>query len=166
MVGNLLLILNDGKNVFNSNSEIEINTFWILSFFMEERGFKGFLIDNTPKLFEIFSKFNRKMQIELPDIWKHINNFGLHSEMCFSSYFLTIMSNDCPFDLSKRIMELFLVFGQEILINFLIKVLKLFKIDILKIRKIENCFTFLKVNLMNEFYKRHSRDFQRILVEL
>ena len=170
LVRNLIIFITENK--FNENFDLEDlekceeECFWLLCFIVNERNWNEVLVDNTPKLLKLLSDLNLKLKNDHYDIYNHIKNLGLNLELCFSSYFITLLCNDCPLEISRKILELFLMFGEKIIIEFICRILKLFKKEFLEIVKIEEGFCFLKDNLMFMFYEKYQKNLDHILIDL
>ena len=172
LVSNILIAISNFnyKNDFiideKNHYEWEQTSFWILIYIIKEKGWKNMFVDQTPKLIELNLKFENLMKEEIPEIYLHMENLGLSVEMCFSGYFLTIMSHYAPFELTIRILDIFLLFDENVLLNILIKMLRICKRQFLIIKEMDTGFQFLRSNLLTLVFNKYRKEFQRNIIRI
>lgn len=61
------------------------------------------------KTHELLFFFRKKMINEIPEIYQHIRQSGFDLQTCFAQSFITILLYYTPLDVSKRIIDIFLL---------------------------------------------------------
>eukprot|EP01016_Furgasonia_blochmanni_P035347 TRINITY_DN3905_c0_g1_i4.p1 TRINITY_DN3905_c0_g1~~TRINITY_DN3905_c0_g1_i4.p1 ORF type:complete len:386 (-),score=84.84 TRINITY_DN3905_c0_g1_i4:441-1598(-) len=103
--------------------EFEVNVFWVLVHIMYEKNWRDVMKDGTPRLFKILDVFERKLKSQLPDVYEKIHKHDLNIMCTFSQYFLTLFIYYAPIHFAKRVLDMFLLVGEEILYEIFMKML-------------------------------------------
>ncbi|KAL4466571.1 hypothetical protein ABPG73_015142 [Tetrahymena malaccensis] len=135
------------------NKEYEENTFWILVHIMKIKNWRILFLDGTPGIHQMIKILDQKMKEYIPKIYQHIADVGLESYSCFSQYFFTILLYNAPKTVQKRILDLFLFEGEQILYSVIIKMLTLCSDIILSIYDMQKMMEFFKKGILEECHK-------------
>ncbi|KAL4483879.1 hypothetical protein ABPG72_006254 [Tetrahymena utriculariae] len=135
------------------NKEYEENTFWILVHIMQIKNWRILFLDETPGIHMMIKTLDQKMKEYIPQIFNHIADVGLDSYSCFSQYFFTILLYNAPKTVQKRILDLFLFEGEQILYSVIIKMLTLCSDIILSINDMQKMMEFFKKGILDECHK-------------
>ncbi|EAR89881.3 rab-GTPase-TBC domain protein (macronuclear) [Tetrahymena thermophila SB210] len=135
------------------NKEYEENTFWILVHIMHVKNWRILFLDGTPGIHQMIKTLDQKMKEYVPQIFQHIADVGLDSYSCFSQYFFTILLYNAPKTVQKRILDLFLFEGEQILYSVIIKMLTLCSDIILSIYDMQKMMEFFKKGILDECHK-------------
>lgn len=122
--------------------------FWAFVGVMDNKNWRRIYEVHTPKLFELLAVLTDDIKIILPRVYQHLQNYEFEFSI-FARYFLTICSYKVPLKLAVRIMDVFLLEGEDKLIKIIIKLLYLKQLKILTLKR-EKLFGFLSENLVNE----------------
>lgn len=68
-----------------------------------------------------------------PKILNHIKSYELDLNICFAQYYITLIIYNTPYGLAKRILDLFLLQGQQAIHSVIMKMLKICESKILNI---------------------------------
>lgn len=111
----------DEDENFTIDPKVEKDVFWILVYIMQDMSWRMLYVNNTPKLQQLISKLDDNITKKLPKISRIMTDC---LPACFAQYFLTILLFHSPPELAMRILEAFLVVGEDFLIHILIEALK------------------------------------------
>src|SRR5690606_37358979 len=138
----------------------EKNCFWIMVYIMNFKDFRQMFVDNCPRLMDNLFKFEQLIKDEIPDVFAHMENEAIMVHGCFAGYFLTVCSQTCPVEFSKRIMDVFLLNGEPVIFDVLMKVMITCKKDIFALKG-EKLFGFLKSDMMHTCFEKYKRELNR-----
>ena len=124
---------------------------------MENKDFKSMFIDDCPRLIENLFKLERIIQAELPDVFEHMEKESVAVHGCFAQYFLTVFTASAPLEFSKRIMDVFLVNGEPVIFDVLIRTIANCQEMALKL-KCEKLFQFFKNEMMDVCFEKFKRE--------
>ncbi|CAG9333224.1 unnamed protein product [Blepharisma stoltei] len=132
--------------------------FWGFVGLMDKKNWRRIYEIHTPGLLELIKKLSSRIQTELPMIFKHFHNEGVDFTV-FSRYFITICSYRVPIKFAVRIMDVFLLEGEDELIKIIAKMLELKQKRILRLKQ-EALYSYINENLVTECYE----EFEMLLI--
>ena len=100
------------------------SAFWGFVHIMNTLNWREVFLPGTPKLVRMLDSFSRQLESHMLDLYLHFQAQGLHISV-FAQYFLTVFAYKTPPELVVRVMDLFLLEGEQVLFNILIKMLQL-----------------------------------------
>lgn len=112
----------------------EENSFWVLIYLMNDRGWRNLFLPGTPKLIKLMKQFEITIKTNLPKLHEHLKKVGMvFDELCglFQSYFTTIFSFQVLNSFSLRVWDLFFHKEGYAIIEILINLLYLNETHIL-----------------------------------
>jgi len=104
--------------------DCEEDAFWALIYIMNDLGWRGVYTDETPKLMEALARLDHSLKIVHPDVHFHLEKEHAALSVAFSSAFITLYVSDLTVDVSKRIFELFLLDGEDVMLAILMRMLE------------------------------------------
>ena len=131
----------------------ERNAFWILVYIMIERQYRRCFIDNYPRLMETLEIFDRVLKEQIPQIVEHMKTFDVSIQAVFMHQFMTVAGQDSPHEFSIRMMDLFLVKGDLMIVHVLVRTLRACQEEIFA-RKDESLFRYLKHDMIITAYNK------------
>jgi len=147
-------------NVVESNYESEV--FWVLVHIMMEKGWRHVYMDGTPKLLELLRGLESRLERELPKLHSLLIN-DLCLNACFSQCYLTLLCYNSPLSFAKRVLDMFLLEGESVLTDILMKMLAKAEPEILKKRDMEVIYPFLRNDLVKFCYEQSNKTFSKFV---
>ena len=140
VAGTLLMIIQD-----------EELAFWAFVFLMYDYDWRAVYLPGTPKLNDLQSALNRKLELNLPNIMKHFEANDVQTIM-MSQHFLTLLAYKAKHRFSVRVMDLVLAQGGDVIVKVLFNMIKMKRNKILKLFG-EYLFRFLMEKMVDECYE-------------
>jgi len=152
------------KDYYVLDQDFESDVFWVLVHIMYEKDWRSLYADNTPKLIVLLEKLETKIQKELPKLYDVFQEHAL-IPACFSQYFLTMMFYNSPLRFAKRVLDMFLIVGEELISDLIFKMLSLCENEILKKKDVEELYPFLRSQLVQFTLDKHQKEFSNLINE-
>jgi len=152
------------KDYYILDPDFESDVFWILVHIMQEKGWRDVYKDNTPKLVELLARLEDGIKRDLPRLHQLFEENAL-IPACLSQYFLTLMFYNSPLRFAKRVLDMFLLVGEDIIIDLLLKMLSLCEEDILAKQNVEELYPFLRSKLVEFTLEKHENEFSNLVNE-
>ena len=135
--------------------------FWTFYNLMQKNQWRNFFIDKTPKLLRMIDMLKENLKKKLKDLYEYfqeINFTDYYIDVIFSQFFLTLFTYYCPIDLSLRIIDLFWVYEENVIINSIINILILMKE---KMKKMDNeeLVAYLKKDIIFDAVEKYGVDY-------
>lgn len=106
-------------------------SFWVLVSLMKDKDWRNNYINGLPKLEKDIKELQCIIKNSLPKLYNHFQNESLVYIGVFSSYFTTLFSYNVCNSYSIRIWDMFFVFNKKIIIEALLKILRLCQNELL-----------------------------------
>lgn len=135
--------------------ESEEMAFWTFVQIMYDKNWRLVFKRGTPKLVSMLESLGRQIKKRHPEVHRHFAVEGVEMMVCFSQYFITLFMYDTPFDMAFRIMDLFLLEGEHVLFNLLLKMIMLKKEKILSISG-QDIYSYLRSRLVRDCYDEYN----------
>ena len=134
--------------------------FWTFYNFMQKNNWRFFFLNNTPKLFRMIDVMKSNFKEKLNDLYQHFLkiNFESYLDIIFTHFFLTVFTYNCPIELSFRILDLFWVYEEKVIINTIINIIYLKK-EYMKNLEIEQLIVYLKNDIVFEVVEEFGVDY-------
>jgi hypothetical protein len=152
------------KEYFVIDREFEQDIFWILVHILQKKDWRSLYKDHTPKLIELLATLEERIKTELPKLYELFNEHAL-IPACFSQCFLTLLFYNSPFRFSKRVLDMFLFVGEEIILDLIVKMLTLCEKDILAKTEVEELYPFLRNELVKYTFEEYEDEFANLVAE-
>lgn len=138
-----------GILLLHTNSERV--SFWILVDIMENKNWRGLFIKNTPRLLQVIDLFIIKLKQKLPVLYKHFSDIEFLEFILgiFSHFFITLFSYNVYIEFSARIMDLFFLIEDKVIIDTLLHLLYLKQEELLKMN-MEEIAIYIKNSFIND----------------
>jgi len=168
IVGVVLMVMSNysASNQYQDTLQIpksaEKNTFWILVYLMQELKYRDSFKDSCPKLMENVFKFEGMLREEAPDMLEHMEMNGVTVHSAFTHIFMTLACQHTPVEFSVRIIDVFLLKGDDVLFDVLMKVMHVCKKDIMTLRD-EKLFGFFKRDIMFVCFEKYKKELNKLL---
>ncbi len=127
-----------------SDVDFEEKTFWLWVHICDSQNWRQLYMRGLGKLIELLKYVQKKVECELPEVHAHLQKHGINCTMLFEQVFLTLMTNHTPLHATKYIIDFFLLDGEEVIIDILMRMLRLCRHEILEKNTMETLFPFLK----------------------
>jgi len=137
----------NGEMDIESRNKYEEDVFWIFASIMQKKNWRLLYTNSTPKLHKLLDKLDADMKKKLPQLHKVITESSCLPG-CFSQYFLTILLYNSSEDFGKRMLEVFLIAGEDLVSHVLLKVLTVREQEILHKEEMDALYKFLKHDLL------------------
>lgn len=134
----------------------ELAAFRVFWYVMNDLQWRELFLAGTPKLVRILDSLARQVESHHLDLYMHFQSQELDFT-CFSAYFLTLCVYIAPLEVSVKIMDLFLMEGEEVLLNLILKMLVLKKTKILRLKSGE-LHNFLSKRLVVECFEQYKAE--------
>jgi len=141
----------------------ERNAFWILVYIMIERQYRRCFIDNYPRLMETLEIFDKTLKDQIPQIVQHMKTYDVSIQAVFMHQFMTVAGQDSPHEFSIRMMDLFLVKGDFMIVHVLVRTLQACQEEIFA-RKDESLFRYLKHDMIITAYNKYRNNLNKLFV--
>ena len=82
-------------------------------------------MDGTPMIYQMLEKLNEKINNALPLVMEHMQKCELDMMTCFGHHFFTLFLYNVPKTFAKRLLDLFLFEGENMVYSILINMLKI-----------------------------------------
>ena len=135
--------------------------FWTFYNLMQRNQWRNFFIDKTPKLFRMVDMLKVNFKVKLKDLYEYFQEIKFtdyYIDVIFSQFFLTIFTYYCPIDLSLRIIDLFWVYEENVIINTIINILFLMKEEMKKMDN-EKLISYLKKDIVFDAVEKYGVDY-------
>lgn len=155
----------------------EEDSFWSLSTLMsnDKHAMHGFFIPGFPKLRRFSAHHDRIVKKLLPKVGKRFKEFGIDSTLYTLKWYFQCFLDKVPFSLALRLWDIYIYYGEVILISMSYTMLRLHKKTILK-KNLEELINFLQEDLEHDFgYEddvvienlfKYIRELQRLKLDL
>jgi hypothetical protein len=127
----------------------ENKAFWCLFSLLFKRNWRMIFETNTPKLRNLLSLIDDKLQKDDPELLNHFKQEELSLGACFSPVFITLFIYQVPLDIAKRFFECFLLDGEIALVKILLRMLYIKREEILRLNECE-LLAYLRTGMIVE----------------
>ena len=131
----------------------EEDAFWTLVYLMYEKNWREIYTDHSIKMLLIMRDFENYLSKNNPTVYEHLmaeESFTI--EVCFTSQIVTLFIYDCAFEEATRIFELFLIDGEQILVDLLVTIIEIKTDQILKLEELD-LMNYLRRDMITETLK-------------
>ena len=106
----------------------EENTFWFMVSLLVEHKFQQiFNFSEDGKFRVLCFQLEVCMQVYLPELHQHLKNNKIPTDIYASNWFITMFSNDLPFDMAPSVLDVFLLEGHKGLLRISLSLLLFLK---------------------------------------
>lgn len=95
-------------------------------------------------------------------MYEHIKSFDADLSLYFCESFVTILLRYSSVSLQKRILDLFLLEGEKLIYDIILRILELNRPEILAKNTLEEMVQFLKKDLMEHSFNMNKEKLQKI----
>jgi len=127
-------------------------TFWAFVQVMFEMNWRLMFKNGTPKLLTMINKLTKQVKLRHPDLWEHLAKHDLSFLSCFTQYLITVFLYDIPKDISVRVFDLFLLEGERVLYDLLLKMLYVKKARIMQLEG-QELYLYLRSRMVKEVFE-------------
>lgn len=123
-------------NTILSNINSERAAFWLYFYIMNDLNWRYLFIKGMPKLVRMINILMIVIKKRVEKVYEVIQSFGEENEMftaIFTSFFVCIFCYNCPLEYSNRILDLFWVLEEKIIIESIVHLLELNQAEILQL---------------------------------
>jgi len=113
----------------------EENTFWFLVALLCEHKFRqvfNFLSDGTFRV--LCFQLGVLTQVYLPDLHEHLQRQKIPIDIYASNWFITMFTNDLPFDMAPSVLDVYLLEGHKGLLRIALSILTYLKQELLALQ--------------------------------
>ena len=145
-----------GENEVISDIEFESRVFYLFTFINFEKNWRLVYKTGTPKALSLVKILEKRIESEVPEVFYHMEEQGIDVQMSFDQAFITILLYYTPMNFSKRIIDMFLLIGEKVIIDVLIRMLAICKEEILQRESPEILHSFLKKDLVDYCFSKYA----------
>ena len=106
--------------------------FWTFVQIMWTKDWRSMFLEGTPKLCSMLDALSNEILGQLPDLAAHMLHEDVGLATAFTQSLLTICTCGLPFELAVRVMDLFIIEGEKVLIGLIISTLRLKRTKLLQ----------------------------------
>jgi hypothetical protein len=121
----------------------EEDSFWVLVSLIKSYELGNMYRPGLPLLTTLLYKFDRLIQVYMPNLSLHFQALQVTAVMYASEWFSTIFAYNFDFEVAARIWDVFLVEGVTYLLNLALAILKIAEPELLKLN-FEETILYLK----------------------
>ena len=134
----------------------EEDVFWTLYYMMYIKGWRDIYANKSPKLAQIIKDFEAYLIAKVPEVHEHIlGEAGFSIAAVFTSQFVTLFIYDLSFEEATSIFELFLLDGEQVIVDLLATFVEKKKHQILQLHEID-LMNYLRKDMVTETLAEHS----------
>lgn len=116
----------------------EENAFWTLVYVMFEKNWREIYQKRSSKVTQIMRDFEEHLLTKHKQVYEHLmTEDGFSVEACFTSQIVTLFIYDCEFAEATRIFELFLIDGEQVIVDLLATIIEVKTETILILKEFE-----------------------------
>ena len=120
-------------------------------------------VDSYPRLVDNLRNFENVLKEKNPEILAHLKKWTVSVESAFMHQYMTLGGQYSSLELFVRIMDIFLVKGEAVVTNLLLKAVETCKKEIIKLKD-DGLFKFLKHEIIHKLMSKNKRDINKLLV--
>lgn len=142
--------------LYQQMKEEEI-AFWTFVQIMWVKDWRSMFLKGTPKLCTMLDTLSRDIFLQLPEVAEHMLREDVGLATAFTQSLLTICSCDLPFDLAVRVMDLFIIEGEKVLLGLILSTLRIKRTKLMQLRAevsaMQELFAYLRTGLLVECHR-------------
>ena len=113
------------KHQDNNFLVIKQQTLTILAHLVKNLNWSLFYIDGMPKLFEFCLSLEDRIKRDLPRVWEKMAEESMSTHLVFTEAIMTVLTAKTPLHFSQRIFDCFLVCGERVVEDTMVKLIKI-----------------------------------------
>lgn len=122
-------------------------------YLMFEKNLRDIYVDASQKIALLLSDFEHYLKKYNRAVYDHLNGEeGFTMEVCFTSQIVTLFIYDCEFEEATRIFEMFLLDGEQVILDLLVTFIEIKTDKILKLYDLE-LINYLRTDMVTETLK-------------
>lgn len=130
----------------------EEDSFWLFFHIMNNKDMRGLFLNETPKLILHINELKFKIKTRLSKLYSHFESEGfLENDNIlgvFSGFYTTLFTYNVNYQLSLRVWDLFMEFGENVISEVIINMLKLCLNEIM-VMKFDDLYKFFRNDFVN-----------------
>jgi hypothetical protein len=128
----------------------EEDSFWLFFHIMKNKDMRGLFLNETPKLILHINELTFKIKTRLSKLYTHFESEGFLEKILgvFSGFYTTLFTYNVNYQLSLRVWDLFMEFGENVISEVIINMLKLCLNEIM-VMKFDDLFKFFRNDFVN-----------------
>eukprot|EP00826_Nyctotherus_ovalis_P002371 TRINITY_DN10469_c0_g1_i2.p1 TRINITY_DN10469_c0_g1~~TRINITY_DN10469_c0_g1_i2.p1 ORF type:complete len:343 (+),score=57.76 TRINITY_DN10469_c0_g1_i2:184-1212(+) len=131
--------------------------FALLADLMQRLNWRTLYVKEMPKLVELINTLHTSIKERLPELYTHLSQHDVNPFSVFSHLFLTTFLHATPFSFGVRIFELFLIAGEEVLVECAMGIMAAMKGEIMG--RTADVHGYLKKEMIGECYAKYGSEF-------
>lgn len=120
--------------------------FWTFVRIMNDKHWRDLCTNNTPKLLRMLDLLKNNIQKDISDLYEYFESINVRISLniydqfidyfsaVFTQYFVTLFSYNCPIEYTNRVIDLFWLNEEKIIIDCLLHLMKLQKEVLMKMQ--------------------------------
>lgn len=139
----------------------EQDAFWCLVYIMFEKNWREIYDKTSCKISLLISDFQSHLKRKNKSVYEHIKlDEGFTYEACITSQIITLFIYDCEFDQATRMFEMFLLDGEQVIVDLLVTFIEKQTNRIMQLTDFE-LMNYLRKEMITDTLNEYS--FQQIL---
>ncbi len=128
----------------------EEDVFWTMVYLMFEKNLRDIYVDASQKIALLIMDFERYLKKHNRPVYDHLmSEEGFTMEVCFTSQIVTLFIYDCEFEEATRIFEMFLLDGEQVILDLLVTFIEVKTDTILKLYELD-LINYLRKDMVTE----------------
>ena len=134
------------------------DAFWAFVFLMFERDWRTIFLDDAKKVGYLLADLEAYFKVYCKSVYRHVLNDEFASwEASFTSHLITLFICDNEFEHALRVMDLFMLEGEQILVDILATMVQIKKQKILQLDELE-LMDYLRKDMAAECFAEYPMD--------
>lgn len=122
----------------------EENTFWFMVALLHSREFaKVFDFTSAGKFKTLCFQLDVLSYVYVPAVFEHFQHMNIPTDIYASNWFITLFSNDLPFDVTPAVIDVYLLEGNKGLLRIALGLLSFLQDDLLKMKSYDDLMVFM-----------------------
>ena len=92
---------------------------------MNKKDWRLVYTNGFPKMIELSNSLEASLQRKFPEVLAHLQESFIEIYGTFSPHFMTLFIYSTPIEISTRLFEIFIIDGENALVNLLLKMIEL-----------------------------------------
>ncbi|CAD8060805.1 unnamed protein product [Paramecium primaurelia] len=156
--GNIILLLSiDGndRELELDNFEViedEEEMFWMFVHLM--KSMEDLFISGVPGIHRRIKQLEQMIQNRCNEILLHLQSNNIDNLcQCFSQYYFTMLMQKQEKKFARLILEMFLLYGEAFIQNFIVGTLQFYQFKIIKMNELEKLMPFFRDTMFSSYYQ-------------
>lgn len=154
--------INSDYEEFKDNGVIEALTFWIVIYIFYSMNWRELFMDNFPKMYILIDCLENNIREEFPEFYDLLLENDITIQEIFGNSILSILFYKIPLEYTDKIIDNFLYEGEKIVIEILLRMLKLNISKVMQLSTKESIFDYFSNYFFSNTFSHYKENIQVI----